>query len=701
MQPAQPAAAPWLALGLSAALWSLVTTASLGFFDAGELAAAAIEPGVPHPTGFPLLLLAGQLARLLPAGTLAGRVHLIGAVLGCAAAIVWLRSLPRAREHGPAAATALALAAALWAPSAPLVALHLRQTEVYPWALLHAATLAALLLGSRGPRRLVGVAALLGLGVGIHAEAVGLALAATLISLASGDLGPIGRPGPRTGRALATIGAALLALLGTAACVVALPLIAARRPALDWGAVDNLPALWSHLSGASIRVAFADRIGHAPGPAAQHLAAQLLRDAGPWLPLGLLGALLGLRRGADAATRRWVLVTLGLVALDLGWAIVVNPMGIRDGQVGLVACLGLGMLAVAAIVQLLPAARVPAANETPAPTPSARARAGAHLALPTLALVLGAGAFARGVAAMPPSSLDAAAHHGDALLDALPPAGVAVAATDAVAAACTWLQGAEGARADARCLPGVFAHDATMLRRAGERLGEADWVAAAAQIAQIRDDRDRAAALGRWLRAPARAGVLRWEPGLAFEDAQLAGVLRPGFPWGEVAVLPDAPSRTAAAADELRAKSEAFCAALGAGCTEGSPLRQHLAGELGSWGAVLVRNAPDAAATLLERAVIWAPAQARPLHNLAVVRLAQGRNAEAATLAARALDAEPDYGHAHRSAARAALRLGDQERCVRHAFAALQTGDRAANRRWLETLVREADPALAARLRAL
>ena len=687
MERAQPAAAPWLALGLSAALWSLVTTASLGLFDAGELAAAAIEPGVPHPTGFPLLLLAGQIARSLPFGTLAGRVHELGAVLGCAAAIVWLRALPRARALPSGPAWALATAVALWAPSAPLVAMHLRQTEVYPWALLHAGALVALVVGWRDAQRFVGAALLLGLGVGIHAEAVGMAGAAMLASLVLGDLGTPAVLVRRPGRAVQMAALALGAVGLGASCIVALPLIAARRPALDWGAVDSWAALGAHLSGASIRVAFADRIGHAPWAAAQHLGGQLLRDAGPWLPLAAVGVALGLRDRASRGSRGWILATLAVVVLDLGWAVVVNPMGIRDGQVGLLACFGLGVLACASVVLLVEA------------WPGWRAAP--RWVAPALALALAAGAWGRGVQALPPASLDAAAQYGDALIDALPPAGVAVAATDAVAAACTWLQGAEGARPDARCLPGVFAHDASMLRRAGERLAEPDWVTAAAMVAQIRDDRGRAAALGQWLRGPAKAGVLRWEPGLAFEDAQLAGVLRPGFPWGEVATLPDAATATEAAAQRLRDDSAAFCAAVGDGCGPHSLLRRHLAGELGGWGAVLVRTTPTAAGTLLEQAVAWAPTQARPLHNLAVVRLAEGRTREAAALAARALAAEPDYGHAHRSAARAALRLGDRAGCVHHAFAALQTGDRAANRRWLETLAREADAALAAQLRAL
>ncbi|OXB57949.1 hypothetical protein ASZ78_009356 [Callipepla squamata] len=55
--------------------------------DAGELITAAYELGVAHPPGYPLFtLLAGLAMRLLPGGSAAGRVNLLGAVLGAAAA---------------------------------------------------------------------------------------------------------------------------------------------------------------------------------------------------------------------------------------------------------------------------------------------------------------------------------------------------------------------------------------------------------------------------------------------------------------------------------------------------------------------------------------------------------------------------------------------------------------------------------------
>ncbi|XP_021258247.1 transmembrane protein 260 [Numida meleagris] len=55
--------------------------------DAGELITAAYELGVAHPPGYPLFtLLAGLAMRLLPGGAAAGRVNLLGAVLGAVAA---------------------------------------------------------------------------------------------------------------------------------------------------------------------------------------------------------------------------------------------------------------------------------------------------------------------------------------------------------------------------------------------------------------------------------------------------------------------------------------------------------------------------------------------------------------------------------------------------------------------------------------
>ena len=71
----------------------------VAWFDAGELAAAAVEPGVPHPTGFPTFLLAGHTLGRLPLANGALRVHLLGALAAVCAAWLWRRALAEWQEN--------------------------------------------------------------------------------------------------------------------------------------------------------------------------------------------------------------------------------------------------------------------------------------------------------------------------------------------------------------------------------------------------------------------------------------------------------------------------------------------------------------------------------------------------------------------------------------------------------------------------
>ncbi len=680
--------AAWLGGALATLPWLLTSAPGAGFYDAGELAAAATEPGVPHPTGFALLLLLGQLAQALPFGTLAGKIHAIGAAAGVAAAALWwwagqrdsggAAGPPMETEHRPAWTLMTTAAAALIAVSPPPLALHLRQAEVYPLLLLHAAAGLWLLLGRRGPVRLIGAGLLLGLACGVHAEAIVLAAAIGTYGLLSGDAGGRGQ------RLRACLGAAAAVVAG-ALCVVALPLVASRRPLLDWGGVDSATALFNHVSAASIRAAFADQIGAAPLTAARQLTLMMAAEAWPWLVAGALTAVAALHASAGQARRRLVAATLALALIDIGWAVFINPMGVRDGQVGLIALLAFGVLAGDGVVQVARAA-------------ARRGGMGRALAVAGLGAVAAAALYGS-LAVLPTAALEGAARHADAMLDPLPPAALAIVAHDHTASACLWLQAAEGARPDVRCLPGVFARDARMLRRMGLRLQDAPMLASATLLAAAKDSRGRAAALGALLRPAAAAGVLRWEPGLVFEDAQVAGALRPGWPFGAVALLPQPLTATVADAEAAVEAMTRACRGWGERCAEGSPLQRHLASLQALWATWLLPRAPAPAAALLERAVMAGAGGAQPLHNLALARLGQGRAAEALGLAERALALEPGYLPAHRSASRAALQLGQADLALQHASAS------GTDANWLRGLSDAArsggQMALAAELEAL
>lgn len=52
--------------------------------DSGDLLAAAATLGIPHPTGYPLFVLLGRIASLLPLGSIAFRINLVAALAGAA-----------------------------------------------------------------------------------------------------------------------------------------------------------------------------------------------------------------------------------------------------------------------------------------------------------------------------------------------------------------------------------------------------------------------------------------------------------------------------------------------------------------------------------------------------------------------------------------------------------------------------------------
>jgi hypothetical protein len=80
--------AAWVAA--LAALWVYVQTLSPTVAwvnqgeDSGDLLAAAATLGIPHPTGYPLFVLLGRLASLVPLGSVAFRINLVAALAGAA-----------------------------------------------------------------------------------------------------------------------------------------------------------------------------------------------------------------------------------------------------------------------------------------------------------------------------------------------------------------------------------------------------------------------------------------------------------------------------------------------------------------------------------------------------------------------------------------------------------------------------------------
>ena len=168
--------------------------------DSGDLAAAVAVGGVPHPTGYPTLMLLGLAVRAIPLGDLALRLNVLTA-LAAAASLMPLGLL--AARLRPGAGTVLPVSEAMAVAAvlalyglAPLVWSNAIVTEVYAfaslflWTSLYAAARALAAVTAEGKARWAAAAGvLLGLGTGAHitvalgAPALAVILALALIAL--------------------------------------------------------------------------------------------------------------------------------------------------------------------------------------------------------------------------------------------------------------------------------------------------------------------------------------------------------------------------------------------------------------------------------------------------------------------------------------------------------------------------------------
>lgn len=228
-----PAPAATFLISLAAYLATL--SPSIGFIDAGELAAAACSFGIPHPTGYPLfVLLSGTWCALAPGRAIAG-LNLLSALLGAGAAAVATDAAGRLLARGFAkpswlaavsAGLALALGRTTWS-SALGVEVHSLQALLALGAL--DATLRALPAPgepARPWREWRPAALLLGLAFANHLTSVQLVPAIGVAWLAGAAA-----VGGRLRASLRLLPWTALGLLPYAF----LPLRSLQQPALDWG----------------------------------------------------------------------------------------------------------------------------------------------------------------------------------------------------------------------------------------------------------------------------------------------------------------------------------------------------------------------------------------------------------------------------------------------------------------------------------
>ena len=660
----RPDVAPWLGAALVLAalvLWEIPP--GFAWYDSGELAAAALQLGVPHPTGFALFDLAGHTLARLPLGPAVMRVHMLGTLCAVAAVVLLWRSWPRLRGL-PRGAEALAWVMPLVLPA---VFLHVRATEVYPPTWLVAAATVTVWQSDRGARRVAQLGLLAGLGVGVHVEAAllpGLALLAAAFDVPAGQ----------RLRALAWV----VALgLGGALGIAYLPLAAARQPLFSWGDVRTAQALLDHLTGASIRAAFAGRMGGvSQGMVA--LAHVVWRDA----------RLLLLPAGVGAWSlwqSRALWPTLALLVTDAAYSVVINPMGLRDDQAGLLVLLVLGLWAARGVgVAVLWRPRV--------------------FVLP--AVVLWLAMVALGQTQHPPQDLADAQRLSDRLLRDVAPGAVALAASDHIASACILAQTAESSRPDAPCLSLQLLRDPRNARAVAT-------TRQMPELATLANDADAlvppATRMGKLLRTW-RGRHVYWEVGSRVEDSLVRGHLQPGFPWSQVVDVPEEMTLSTAA---WQRDATRYCGGESESCGGRPTLAAWLATQASLHGVHLLEPgraarspaaeaaAADANNALLQFAVAIAPEHAGVLNSLAAQAIARHQYAEALALCDRALAALPDYARPHRTASRAAFASGQPELGLAHARAYVDAQPPEETRPWLELMAHDASPPWNDRLRAL
>lgn len=307
------------------------------WLDSGEIAAAGAELGVMHPTGVPGYVPLLHLATALPIGTLGFRMALVSSACMAGALGLLLALLVRRGAHWT-----LLWCVGPWPALALTLARNGRVVEIYGFGLLLVAATAwgfdpAVEPARRTSRRLIGtLAAVIGVwGFGDLRLAL-LPAVVVVWSLAWRAREPWSRWAPL-----------IVALASLVVLVV--PLASLRGPVSDWGNPETLAATWDHVQARSIRESFGPRLAGMGARAwlleLRLVVERLSEDLGPF---GLLLAAAALLFGLSAPLRdperrrellaepdyRVLIGAAWLIAIELVYAVAINPMGGRDRQTG-------------------------------------------------------------------------------------------------------------------------------------------------------------------------------------------------------------------------------------------------------------------------------------------------------------------------------------------------------------------------------
>jgi len=289
------------------------------------------------------------------------------------------------------------------------------------------------------------------------------------------------------------------------------------------------------------------------------------------------------------------------------------------------------------------------------------------------------------IAQRSPRDVATGARLADALWRHVEPGALLVSSSDHVASACAWLQTAEGSRPDSLCFPGVFARSPRQLHWLAQTRGLQGGDEAAVLAYQGREPQRILAA---WLQPAIAQRPVLWEVGLPIEDAQIISHLQYSFPWHRLVHHNQSEAeRTRNLAAYLTQIGD-FCRDQADDCRDTPTLNEMVATQLEVLAALIARKDQTAARQLLDTALQMDTHNARALHNLAVLELANNPQ-HALQLCETAIEFHPEYLRAHKTATRAALHLDKPDLAREHALQWL--GGRTADEKqqWINGLVAE------------
>lgn len=445
-----------LAIGGALTAWVLCVFASgatVGWYDAPELAAAGQQLGVAHAPGEPAYLLLVRMAQLVPLGDLAARAVWLSSafVAALVALVVWLTAelIPRATTLALGfVACACALCSPLWTQGV-IVELYGLQ------ALLSLGALAAVCAARGEARGWILAGALVGFGGAVNPLLTVLALPGAVVVVVARH----GRPA-WISLALGTVAAVAFG----ASCYLYLPLRSAAEPGVCFAILDSPATVTNFVTGKPYARSFGPLTSvELVDNLVTHLRLLIAWCGFPALVLAALGAVIRARTGS-AVVAGWILLGLG------SWLTTVPRPGLETFTPDVAGYLLISVLAVIALA----AAGV-----------SWIQRRSAIAAAAVTVLAVG-WAGASGVGAIRVHRETPAQHAALALLEATPIGGILLTGSDSTALPVLYATTTGRRRPDLFAAP-LYLLEPRLLRRQAvrhPRLALGDWTGSAEWLAR-------------------------------------------------------------------------------------------------------------------------------------------------------------------------------------------------------------------------